>query len=123
MTFFRLSPSEQLLRLALALAFLYPPVAAVFDPYSWVGYFPTFLSDAIAPHQILLLHAFGVFEVGLALWVLGTRHVRVPALLMAGTLIAIVLANPAQLSVLFRDLALTLVAIAVAVGKRRDSYE
>ena len=117
MLFFKLSPSEQLLRLALALTFLYPPIAAVFDPYSWVGYFPTFLSDAVAPHQILLLHAFGVVEVLLALWVLLGRRVRTPALLMASLLVVIVLANPAQLPVLFRDLALALVAIALAFRK------
>ena len=117
MAFFRLSPSEQLLRLALAFSFLYPAVSAVLDPYSWVGYFPTFLSDAIAPHQVILLHTFGVVEVVLALWILGGRRVRVPALLMAAMLIAIVLANPAQLSVLFRDLALALAAGALAMRR------
>lgn len=118
MGFFRLTPSEQLLRLALALAFLYPPIAAVLDPYSWVGYFPTFLSDAVAPHQILLLHAFGVVEVALALWMLSARRARKPALIMALVLIVIVIANPGQLSVLFRDLSLALVACAVAMRRQ-----
>ena len=120
MAFFRLSPSEQLVRLALALAFLYPPISAVLDPYSWVGYFPTFLSDAVAPHQIILLHAFGISEVFLALWLLSARRVRIPALLMASILVVIVLANPAQLAVLFRDLALALVAVSLAIGRKQS---
>ena len=33
-----------LLRIGAALAFLYPPLSALFgDPYTWLGYFPPFV--------------------------------------------------------------------------------
>ncbi|MGE5541055.1 MAG: hypothetical protein ACM3TU_02095 [Bacillota bacterium] len=110
----RLSLSELLLRAALTLSFLFPPIDALFDPYSWVGYFPTALSDLVAPHQLILLHTFGILEIALALWLLFSRRARIPALIMAVILLAIVAANTAQLSVLFRDVALALVALALA---------
>jgi uncharacterized membrane protein YphA (DoxX/SURF4 family) len=118
MRFLRLPPFEQLLRLALAFAFLYPPLAAISDPYSWVGYFPTFLSDLVAPHQLLLLHTFGAIEVILGLWILLGRRIRIPALLMAVLLLLIVATNAAQFDVLFRDVALALAAVALAVRRR-----
>jgi uncharacterized membrane protein YphA (DoxX/SURF4 family) len=118
MSFLKRPLSEQLLRLALAFSFLYPPLAAVFDPYSWVGYFPTFLSDLVAPHQLVLLHAFGLVEVALALWLLFGRRIRLPAFLMALLLFVIVVSNLNQFAVVFRDLALALVALALAHMQR-----
>lgn len=117
MTFLRLSPAEQLLRVALAFSFIYPPLAAFSDPYSWVGYFPTPLLDFVAPHQILLLHAFGMVEIMLAVWVVFARRVRIPALLMAVILFAIVGLNFAQMDVVFRDVALALASLALAMRR------
>ena len=110
----RISGAQWLLRLALAGSFLYPPVSALTDPYAWVGYFPSFLTDLVAPHGIWLLLAFGVVEVGLALWILFGSRVRIPALIMAGMLLAIVCFNLSQFPVLFRDVAIALVAISLA---------
>lgn len=121
MRFFSLAPTEQLLRVALAFAFLYPPLAALADPYSWVGYFPTFLSDLVAPHQVVLLHAFGVVEIVLAVWLLVGERIRIPALLMALTLLVIVLTNPAQFDVLFRDLSLAVCALVLGLRRSRPT--
>jgi hypothetical protein len=104
---------EWMLRSLLALSFLYPPVDALGDPYSWIGYFPTFLTDLVAPHGILLLHAFGIVEVLLALWVLLAKDARKPALIMGLMLIAIVAFNPGQFQVLFRDVCIALAALAL----------
>jgi uncharacterized membrane protein YphA (DoxX/SURF4 family) len=114
---------ELFLRFALALAFLYPPLAALSDPFSWIGYFPSFLVDLVSPYEVVLLHAFGVVEVVLAVWVLRGSNVRVPALLMALLLLLIILINPGQFPVLFRDLALALAALSLAFSHPVRSSE
>jgi uncharacterized membrane protein YphA (DoxX/SURF4 family) len=114
----RVGPAELLLRFALAFSFLYPPVDAVRDPYAWVGYFPAFLTDALAHVGLLpqvLLHAFGALEVALACWILFGRSARVPALVAAGLLLLIVAVNLAQMQILFRDVSIAVGAIALAL--------
>lgn len=123
MRFPKYETPELLLRLALALSFLYPAINALFDPYSWIGYFPAFLNDLASPHQLLLLHSFGFLEVVLATWVLVGKRVRIPALIMTLMLVAIVAVNSAQFVVLFRDLAIALAALALAFYPARTSSE
>lgn len=122
MRLLRLPAEELLLRAGLALAFLYPPFSALQDPYSWIGYFPTFLLDFVAPHSLLLLHAFGVVEVVLALWVLLGKRVFIPAALMAVMLVAIVLMNPVQFPILFRDISIAFMAGALALRHRPSTH-
>lgn len=123
MRLLRLPPSESLLRVAVAFAFLYPPIDAVLDPASWLGYFPPLVTNAfhvvsvpLKLSDLVLLHGFGVLEVTLALWVLFGRRVRIPALLMAFILFAIVGFNldPSNFSVLFRDVSIAFAALALA---------
>jgi len=109
----RLPPSELLLRLALALSFLYPAVSALSDPYAWVGYFPSFVLD-LAGNDLLALHLWGVLEAALALWVLFGKRVLVPSALMAVALILVVAVNPEQFPVLFRDVSIAFAAAALA---------
>jgi uncharacterized membrane protein YphA (DoxX/SURF4 family) len=114
----RVGPAELLLRFALGFSFIYPPVDAAMHPDDWVGYFPTFLMDLIVKIGILphvLLHAFGVLELALAAWILFGRSARVPALVAAGTLVAIVAMNGPQFPVLFRDVSIAVGAIALAL--------
>ncbi|MDB5265260.1 MAG: hypothetical protein JWN64_831 [Parcubacteria group bacterium] len=119
-SFSSLTPSETLLRLGLALSFIYPPISAIFDPYSWIGYFPAFLSNAFSAHPEILLHSFGVVEVVLALWMLFGKKVRIPSLIAALMLIAIVFFNLGQFPILFRDVALAFAALALAFWPQRS---
>lgn len=120
MRLFSLPLPEILLRVGVAFAFLYPPIAALFDPLSWISYFPAFLTDFVGEHTILLLHAFSAVEVVLALWILFGKRVLWPATIAALLLIAIVIANPIQLDVLFRDLSIALASAALAALHRKN---
>lgn len=104
-----------LLRIGVAFAFLYPPIAAISDPTSWIGYFPQFVRN-LPIDNILLLHAFGVVEVVIALWILSGWRIRVPAILAVLMLVAIVGFNLSDFPVLFRDLAIAAMALALAVA-------
>jgi len=101
-----------LLRAALAFSFIYPPISAFLNPYAWVGYFPTFLTT-LPIDQLVLLHVFGVFEIMLAIWILSGKHMRIAASIAAATLAVIVLFNLSQLDVLFRDIPILMIAIAL----------
>jgi len=113
----RLPLPELLLRVAVAFSFLYPPIAALSDPDSWMGYFPGFiLSLGIDP--LTLLHAFGAIEGVIALWILFGKKVFWPSTAAAALLIAIVVLNDIQFPVLFRDVSIALAALSLAFMHR-----
>lgn len=112
--------SQWLLRVAAAIAFGYPPLAALSNPDSWVGYFPPFVAYAgIDP--VLLLHGFGVIEIVIAVWILSGWHIEWPATVAALMLGAIVAFNGAQFEILFRDISIALACLALADDAWRKS--
>lgn len=106
------------LRAGVAFAFLYPPYAALADPYSWLSYFPSFV-HAWGINELVLLHAFGVLEVMVALWLLSGWRIRIPAALATAMLLGIVAFNWADFEVLFRDLSIAAAALALAIDAWR----
>lgn len=114
--------AQWLLRVGVAFAFLYPPLDALANPDSWLGYFPQFLLASGIPSTVLL-HGFGVIEAVIAVWILSGWHAEWPAGIAAVTLAAIVAFNAAQFEILFRDLSIALAAAALAAdayGKRKN---
>lgn len=105
--------ADLLLRIAVAFAFLYPPINAWSYPEAWVGYIPLFASSFGEP--LVLLHIFGIVEVGIALWILSGWKVWAPALAAAAMLVGIVAFNVGEFQVLFRDLPIAAAAIALAI--------
>lgn len=115
MHLFRLPPYEILLRIGVAFSLLFPPIAALSDPYSWIGYFPGFLVTLAAGQDMLLLHAFGILEVLLALWILFDKRIVIPSALTAIMLLAIVAFNLPLFDTLFRDISIAFMAGALLV--------
>lgn len=109
----RVSVPELLLRASLAFSFIYPPIAALIKPYDWVGYIPTALQDIVAPHTMLFLHGIGIIEIGLALWIMFGKRIFAPSVVAGAFLIAIVIMNPTQFDILFRDVSLVGIALAL----------
>jgi uncharacterized membrane protein YphA (DoxX/SURF4 family) len=105
--------AQLILRIGVAFAFIYPPLDAIANPDSWVGYFPQFLLNSGIP-TTLLLHGFGVVEVVIALWILSGWRIIWPALAAAVMLVAIVAFNANQFELLFRDLSIAAAALALA---------
>lgn len=108
-----------LLRLAVAFSFLYPPLSALIEPYSWLGYIPAFARGFV--DDLLLLHAFGVVEVVVALWILSGWKIFYPSLAAAAALLVIVVVNPQEFPILFRDLSIAAAALALALLSRKNS--
>lgn len=103
-----------ILRTGLAFAFLYPAISAVFNPLAWIGYFPEF-ARAIIPNDTLLLHLFGLAEAVIGLWLLSGKHIFYPSVAAAVFLLLIVAFNFSQMDVVFRDLSIFAIAIALVV--------
>lgn len=112
------------LRLGVAFAFLYPPGNALFDPASWIGYLPQFVRG-YAP-DLVVLHAFGFLEVVIGIWILSGKNIFLPSLAALGILIVIVFLNLHDFQVVFRDISIAAIALALVIanfpGKRNSTH-
>ena len=105
------------LRIGIAAVFLYAAVAALFDPASWIGFFPRILRDFFPERVLLAAHSFG--EIILALWLLSDFRVFYAALVAAIALGTIILGNITLIDIVFRDIAILFAAIALALLSRK----
>ncbi|HKX23938.1 MAG TPA: DoxX family membrane protein [Candidatus Saccharimonadales bacterium] len=110
------NPVSLLLRLGLAIVFLYAAVSAFLVPDEWVGYLPQFMRD-IVPADVLL-PIFSIYELTLAVWLLSGLYVKYAALLVAATLAGIVAFNFQLFAISFRDIALIFAAVALYFEER-----
>lgn len=106
-----------LLRVGVAIAFIYPPVEAYFFPASWIGFFPLWMRN-LPIDNTLLLHLFGASEILIALWILFAKRIFIPSVLASLYLILIVALNWKFIDLLFRDIAILMIPLALAA----DSY-
>lgn len=109
-----------LLRIGIAIAFLYAAIAAFLDPFSWIGFLPTWI-DGIIPRGVLL-SLFSLYEILLALWLLSGKIPFRAAMVSSVTMTSIIVFNINSLDILFRDIpilfsALALMALTI---KQRD---
>ncbi len=106
---------DRILRIGLAFAFLYPPLDAVADPYSWIGYFPPFTRGYVP--DMVLLHSFGALEIVIALWLLSGWRIFWPSLLALCLLLSIVALDFADFQIVFRDLSIASIALALMASR------
>jgi uncharacterized membrane protein YphA (DoxX/SURF4 family) len=106
-------PANLVLRAGLAFAFLYPPLNAIADPVSWISYFPHFMRGFVP--DMVLLHAFGVIEVVIALWILSGWRIFWPSCVALLMLLAIVFFDSFDFQILFRDVSIASIALALAL--------
>jgi uncharacterized membrane protein YphA (DoxX/SURF4 family) len=112
MRYFSAVTPQLLLRVGLAVIFLYAAISSFTNPNDWVGYLPSFATKAVDAK--VLLHVFSVYEMALAIFLLAGVLVRYVALLCAATLLGIVVFNSSLFAITFRDIALAFAALALA---------
>ncbi len=109
------------LRAGLAIAFLYAAVAQMLRPEQWIIWFPAWLGK-IADLTILL-YIFSAYQVGLALWLFTDKKTVYAACLAAMTLLGIIIFNITALDLIFRDIAMLFMALALLalhLDRRKD---
>ena len=116
----RTGVANLILRIGLAFAFLYPPWNALSNPESWIAYFPPFMRG-IVPDAVLL-HSFRALQILIALWILSGWRIFWPSLAAAAILLAIIVFDFSNFEVIFRDVAIATIAIALAVQNRRELF-
>mgnify|MGYP001166529298 FL=1 len=104
----------------MAFAFIYPAVSAWFNPYAWVGYFPPIVLDFVGSNDVILLHAFGVTEILIGLWIILGRKILLPSIIASAYLVGIILLNLNQMDVIFRDISILAIALALIVQERES---
>lgn len=102
---------KALLRVGLGLVFLYAAIATFTQPFEWAGYVPTAVLH-VAP-VMLVLRIMAIYELLLSIGLLSGLYVRYTSMLCTLTLGAIVIANPSQFVVTFRDLGLAFASLAL----------
>lgn len=104
-----------LLRVGIAFSFLYPAIDGFFHPNTWMGFLPTWSIGlfGIAPETLLLFFAIG--EILIALGLLFLKDPRIPAYAAAIILAAIVIVDFSAFAIVFRDISIMLMAIALIV--------
>src|SRR5581483_8336957 len=100
-----------LLRVGLALVFLYAAISSLRQPLEWAGFLPHFLTQSLSGTTLIRL--FAVYELVLVAWLLSGKFTKYCALLCSATLLGIVVTNPSQLITTFRDVGLAFMSLAL----------
>ena len=108
------------IQVGLAFIFLYAGIAILTDPFSWIGYIPSFFEDiGLGLSRETLLKMHGVFDIILGLWIL-SGFWRMYAGIIAGiTLVFITgFSGIESLVVTFRNIGLACMALSYAASNR-----
>lgn len=102
-----------ILRVALAVPFLFAAIDATLQPEAWIGFMPSFFRNLLP--EAWLLAAFSLHQAGLTFWLLSGWKTKEAAMFATLTLLAITAANITVLEIVFRDIGLLLAAVALGV--------
>ncbi len=106
------------LRSGLTIVFLYSGIASLLAPENWIGFVPGFIID-IFPASIFLI-LFSIYEIALGAWLLSNKKIFQASILSALTMVVIVMANMFLFDIVFRDIAILFMAIALAILSRKE---
>ncbi len=112
----RTDAASWFLRGGLAFVFVYAAATSLADPEAAATYFPRQIPTDLVVG--VLLPAFAVYEVVLAVGLLTSRFAHATAVLAAATLAGIIVVNADAFDVLFRNVAIACAALALAAQSR-----
>ena len=102
-----------LLRIGLAFVFFYAAVSALIFPENWIGFIPVFFRNIISGFVLLAL--FSIYQIILGIWFLSNKKIFYASVLSAITVFFTLVFNLAVLDVVFRDIAILFMAVALAL--------
>ena len=101
------------LRAGLAVVFLYAGIASLISPENWVGFIPQFIQNNF-PASILLI-LFSIYEISIGLWLLSNKKIFYASIVSSATIFLIIIFNFSVFDVVFRDIAILLMAISLVI--------
>jgi uncharacterized membrane protein YphA (DoxX/SURF4 family) len=107
-----------LLRIGLAIVFMYAAISAFITPKEWIGYLPSVLTNHLPAETVL--HIFSTCELLLAAWLLSGIYTKYAALVCAAMLAGITFTNFDLFAISFRDIGLMFAALALAALPHND---
>ena len=106
------------LRVGLAITFLYVGIASFMDPISWIGFVPGFIEIIISAEKFLYIHS--IFNVILALLLLFNKKIFYVANVSAVYLFGITVFNIGAIDIVFRDIGLFFMAVALVILSKKS---
>ncbi|MBI2004425.1 hypothetical protein HYS72_03095 [Candidatus Pacearchaeota archaeon] len=100
-----------LLRSGLAIVFFYAGISSFLAPTNWIGFVPNFIG-AVIPKEIFLI-VFSTYEILLGIGLLFDYKTFALSILSSATLFLILFGNIMSLELLFRDIAILFMALAL----------
>ena len=107
-----------ILRIGLALAFLYPAISAFASPLTWEGFIPYWIVSLV--NVKIFLPVYSSFEILLAVLLLLGRKLYFVSLICAIILFLIVIFNFSAMEIVFRDISLGLAALSLAILTKKQ---
>ncbi len=102
-----------LLRVGLAIVFIYAAIASLLEPSNWVGYIPNFVEFIVSKNVFLLI--FSIYEIILGIALLSNYRTFLFSVLSNITILFIVLGNIFVFDIVFRDVAILFMSFALSV--------
>ena len=106
------------LRIGTAFALIYSAISGFITPDNWIGYFPSFTQEILSVNTILIF--WGIIEIILAVWILSGWKIKTPSIIGAVAMLGLIVFNFNQMDILFRDVTIMSVFIALAIWKKKE---
>jgi uncharacterized membrane protein YphA (DoxX/SURF4 family) len=113
-------PGILFIQIGLAFSFVYAAVGGFSKPENWIGWFPRGVRGLFPFGDNGLLILFGIVEMLIALWLVSGWKLEISAFVAAAFFFGITIANWSSMDIVFRDIALGLVACGVAIITRKN---
>lgn len=106
---------ELFLRWGLAFSFIYVAISGFLNPESWIGFVP----DLGIIEKSLALNIHLAFDAVLGIWLLSNKKIYYAAILSSLNLFLITLVNMASIEIVFRDISLFFMALALVFMSKK----
>ncbi len=104
---------EYALRLGLAFAFIYPAISAFIEPNNWIGFIPIFIRNLVSAEIFLMVYSIAELIIGVG--ILLSKNPFYYAVSGAFVLGAIVILNIGSFDLVFRDVSIIGMAVALVM--------
>jgi uncharacterized membrane protein YphA (DoxX/SURF4 family) len=101
------------LRIGLAIGFVYAAISSLLNPTNWIGFVPDFVEILISKELFLTLYS--VFEIVLGLFLILNYKTFYVSIVSTATLFFITIGNLSAFDIVFRDVAILFMSVALNV--------